>query len=427
MTMVDKTNNEVRRRKILQVCGTGLAAFTGNATTGAVAATDTVSNSDFVFNKIEQDEPVFTEDGKIGFSKGTLQTPITQTTIGELYSRVIGENLESGRVALPRPAMDETERDSMDETTDKVIGVMVSVNDGTPYISTNVLPEKSGPSVESYGRDIEDHIHKNLERKIKKFENKRESRYMLGEHGGNDTVRYDENYHVHTYKLGEDCSASMKVGEFRVYTKLKRHDYMDEYENEERSEWAMSQKGHMWPLCTNHNEFDYDEGQFGDQYECWLNYWCDLNQDWNASELDDLGIIEYNPSYTDETETSLNTSISASTPRSAGISVSLDFPELEIQSELTDHKLEANHDFWSDMLKIAYDAATEDVQLGTVTSFDSRKPDTNDKIVSGYMSGSFTGWGLECANLDRCNVHNDRTIEEGSISYSFYEENIDDL
>lgn len=241
-----------------------------------------------------------------------------------------------------------------------------------------------------------------------------------------DTVRFDDNVHVECYVYdmhGWDCVE--KVGEFRLNTRLERDDYTDEYTGNERSEWAMSQQAHMWPLGVNPDEFNFAYEHFGDQWECWANSSTELTQNWDRSELDDLGIIEYDPSYSDETTTSIDTTISASIPKGVSVSADIDTPKVEIQSELDGHKLRSTYDFWGSIS--AYDAAFADVQQGTVTAFDSLKPADRDKIAPTYMYGGFEGWIWECEPLDSCNTHHDRRVEDGSLFNFFYEQNIDDL
>lgn len=237
-----------------------------------------------------------------------------------------------------------------------------------------------------------------------------------------DTVRYDDNVEVYH----NDGGCGEKVGELRLATRLERSDYVDEYTGNDRSEWAMSQKGFMWPLADNPDEFNFYYDYFGDQWECWNNGWAELTQNWNRSELDDLGIWEYDPSFSDETKTSLNTSISASAPKSVGVSVSVSFPKLKIQSDLVDHKLESTYDFWSDW-GTALAAADEDVELGTVTAFDSLRPSDGDKIAPTYFYGRFDGYDWYCGNMNSCCVDCGRVTPDGSTFNFFYEQDINDL
>lgn len=237
-----------------------------------------------------------------------------------------------------------------------------------------------------------------------------------------DEVRYDDN--VSIYVNNSDCGT--KVGEFRLYSKLKRGDYTDEYTDNERSEWAMSQKGFMWPLVANVQEFNHPVDYFGEQYSCWTNDFTELTQNWNRSELGDLGIVAYSPSYQDETKTSLSGSISASAPKAVGVSVSVDSPKLKIQSEKIDKKLKSTYEY-QNAVGGRLGAADEDVQLGTATAFDSLKPDSGDKIAPTYMYGQFNGYGFSCAWYDTCVVDNGHKTPGASTFNFFYEQNIDDL
>lgn len=237
---------------------------------------------------------------------------------------------------------------------------------------------------------------------------------------GSDTVRYDDN--VHFYHNNDGCGS--KIGEFRLACSLERNDYVDEETNNDRSEWAMSQRGFMRPLAGNPDEFNYNYDYFGNQYWCWYNDWAELTQNWNRSDLDDIGIWNYDPSYSDETKTSLNTSLSASAPLSAGVSVSVDFPELKIQSEMIDKKLQSTykfHGFWG-----PYDSADEDSILGTVTAMDSLRPDSGDKVAPTYMYGRFWGADWYCTDYSNCSDKDD-VLKGGSTFNWFYEWEVDDL
>ncbi|WP_254768216.1 hypothetical protein [Salinilacihabitans rarus] len=237
-----------------------------------------------------------------------------------------------------------------------------------------------------------------------------------------DVVRYDDN--VHVYQNNSDCGS--KVGEFRLASRLERYDYIDEYSGAQRSEWAMSQKGFIWPLAANPDEFNYCYDCFGDQYQCWKTDEAELTQNWNRSELDDLGIYEYAPSYQDEQETSINTSISASAPKSVGVSVSIDTPKLRIQSELIDKKLKSTYGFWNIWGEL--DAADEDVQLGTVMAWDSKAPDSGDKVAPTYMYTQFIGPDFYCHELNGCATDFREEVYPSSSTFNFfYEYNIDDL
>jgi hypothetical protein len=188
----------------------------------------------------------------------------------------------------------------------------------------------------------------------------------------------------------------------------------------------MSQKGFMWPLAANPDEFNYCYDCFGDQYMCWENHWAELTQNWDRSELDDLGIWEYKPSYQDETKTSVDTSISASAPKSVGVSVSIDFPKLKIQSEKSDNMLKSTYDFWGTFGPL--EAADEDVQLGTVMSWDSLKPSSGDKIAPTYMYGRFIGPDFYCSSTNGCADDFMEEMQEGASTFNFfYEYDIDDL
>ncbi|WP_135825234.1 hypothetical protein [Halorussus ruber] len=240
-----------------------------------------------------------------------------------------------------------------------------------------------------------------------------------------DEVRFEDNQSV--YHDNGDCSE--KVGEYRLATKLKRSDYIEEDSGDPKSEWAMKQKGFMWPLTDNHDEFDFYESYFGDQWRCWHNSEAELTQNWDRSELNDLGIWNYEPSYSDETQTSVNTSYGVSAPKSVGVSVSVDHPNLVIQSDLENNKLTATYDF-RDYWELRLDASDEDVQLGTVTAFTSARPDSNDKVAPTYMYGSFDGPEWDCYNRDGCPTEQDGNLTQSpgsSLFNFFYEYDIDDL
>lgn len=237
-----------------------------------------------------------------------------------------------------------------------------------------------------------------------------------------DTVRYEDNKHIYHHNSERGCSE--KVGEFRLASKLIRNDYITE-DGTEKSEWAMSQNGHMWPLCDNHEEFNFNESYFGQQWECWLNHDAELTANWNRSDLEGLGIWKYKPSYDDETKSVLESSVSVSAPKGVSVSASVDFPKMKVNSNLFDHKHTCTYDFWGDYS--AYDAATADVQLGEVISFSSLRPDSYDQITRTFMHGAFEGWSWVCMNQDSCYVHEDRVVEGDMTWTDWYEYDIDDL
>jgi len=238
-----------------------------------------------------------------------------------------------------------------------------------------------------------------------------------------DQVRYDDKEPFYIQSTHGDCSAH--VGDFKLVSKLKRNDYEDEETGNDRSEWGMFQRGFMWPWAANYSDFDIE--YFGEQPACWVNDWAELTQNWRRSELSDLGVWDWDPTFSDETKTSLDTSLSVSAPKSVGVSVSVDFPKLKIESDLGNdqEKLKSTYEF-QNWLGGNLAAADENVKLGTVTAFDSRKPDSGDKVAPTYMYGRFKGPELLCEVTGCGGARGDR--QEGASTFNwFYEYEIDDL
>lgn len=170
--MVNETNKKIRRRKILRMSGAGMAALSGTGAIGTAVA----DRPDRTFghperytehraDKAEQNRPKFTENGKVGFSKGGFDNPVTEGTIDKLYSVILGNNLERTSVALPRPTKDQDGPGMANE----VMGMMVTVEDGTPYISVERKPVGLGSLPEQRKTVIEGRIHSKVDAKVQQY------------------------------------------------------------------------------------------------------------------------------------------------------------------------------------------------------------------------------------------------------------------
>lgn len=170
--MVKKTNKKLARRKVLQMSGAGMAAFSGTGAIGTAVANSPEktfghpeSYTEHRADKAEQNQPKFTDNGNVGFSKGGFDNPVTEGTVDKLYSVVLGNNLERSSAALPRPTRDQDGPGNADE----VFGMMVTVEDGTPYISVERKPVGLGSLTEQRKELIEGRVHGKIDNKVRKY------------------------------------------------------------------------------------------------------------------------------------------------------------------------------------------------------------------------------------------------------------------
>jgi len=191
--MVDKTNKRLSRRRVLQMSGVGLAGLAGSTGLSAASTKEPVHAT--LHNEVpeaaragkeEQNTPKFTDDKSVGFAKGGFDNPVTTETVHELYSGVIGEQLNTGRVALPRPAKSENGEAAADHNVDEIMGIVVTVENTTPYISVHRKPAGVDPQT---GRElspdsglsarvaesIEGDIHSEIDHKVQQHNGRAET------------------------------------------------------------------------------------------------------------------------------------------------------------------------------------------------------------------------------------------------------------
>lgn len=172
--MVDETNSRLNRRKILQMSGVGLTGIAGNAALGTAAAGSPVDKpvlhdgyEESRADQSQQNKPEFTENGKVGYAKGGFGKPITKGTIDKLYSHVFGNNLDRERIALPRPIMN----DDGPGRANNAMGIIVSANADTPYISVEREPSGFKSPSAKKRKQVEGMIHARIDQKVQKQRN----------------------------------------------------------------------------------------------------------------------------------------------------------------------------------------------------------------------------------------------------------------
>jgi hypothetical protein len=84
-----------------------------------------------------------------------------------LYSEVIGPNLDKNRVALPKPANQEYNLSNQQHKLSDVIGIVVSMEKGDPYIQTRRAPTGLGSMPEREIKQIETKTHEKIDSTVK--------------------------------------------------------------------------------------------------------------------------------------------------------------------------------------------------------------------------------------------------------------------
>lgn len=176
--MVDKNDRSMDRRKVLQISGAGLSALTGVSSLGTAGAEragpQPVPQSDFEAHRAEkanQNTPQFVSESKIGLAKGGFSKQISQSTINRLYKGVFGSNLESGSIALPKPAKNEGGSAKASEKEGTILGVVVSLDDGQPFISVERTPPGYNPPNSMRRKAIEGEHHRLVDKKVGMIKN----------------------------------------------------------------------------------------------------------------------------------------------------------------------------------------------------------------------------------------------------------------
>ncbi|WP_254768215.1 hypothetical protein [Salinilacihabitans rarus] len=161
--MVDESNSNLNRRTILQLSGAGLTTFAGLSAVDTTAATGFENRAgSYRVDEQQQNIPNVVPDSKVGFAKGGLNKPVTQNTIDALYTKIIATNTDTNNLALPRPA---TYEGGPQEQENKVLGVVVSMEQGEPYISAEKIPGDLTPANDQIKKGIEADIHKIVDKK----------------------------------------------------------------------------------------------------------------------------------------------------------------------------------------------------------------------------------------------------------------------
>lgn len=168
--MVDETNREINRRKVLQTTGLTLTGIT--AMGAASAETDgprPVPTSNYEahhVDKSDQNTPRFANNDTIGFAKGGFNRQITQNTINQLYATVLKGQLDRDTIALPKPAKNETGPEEASDKEGTILGAVVSIDDGQPYISVERTPPGFTPPNATRRKAIEGELHRLVDEKV---------------------------------------------------------------------------------------------------------------------------------------------------------------------------------------------------------------------------------------------------------------------
>ncbi|WP_168215868.1 hypothetical protein [Halorussus ruber] len=161
--MRDNLSNRFNRRNVLQMSALGLASFSGVSATTAAANHQPSQAEDHWVSEAKQNVPEFAAKGQIGAAKGGFNTPVTEATIDKLYSKVIGDNVSSDRLALPKPTRDE----DVHGTPNSVFGVVVSVTGDAVDISVQREPAGLESPSPELRKQAEARAHQKVDHKVK--------------------------------------------------------------------------------------------------------------------------------------------------------------------------------------------------------------------------------------------------------------------
>lgn len=178
-----------------------------------------------------------------------------------------------------------------------------------------------------------------------------------------------------------------KVGKIELYTYME-YDNTTNADGEKITNWGMEQTGKMLPGADN-NFSSCSDTQIDDS---WFNVECDLDQNWERSDLTGLENAKYQPS-SDKTS-SVDTSISASTG-GVGVSATVSHPRIKRDMTYTsDRYINGDYTFKG------YDGEDTDAQLSQVSTWISDRPSDGDKVSPSYQYGKFEGYNCVAAQYD---------------------------
>lgn len=187
--MADK-KSKLNRRKILKTSAAGMAATSGlvvgNATGESGDSQVKKRDRGHRVGKDKQDRPNYRKEEKIGFSKGGFRNRISEGTINQLYTEVIGKNSDRRFHALPRPTKKERpnsvvskrggEVRELEYEESDVFGVVVSMENGNPYIHVHTKPVGTDSMSRLRKKNAEARIHKEIDQMVKQRANSNRSR-----------------------------------------------------------------------------------------------------------------------------------------------------------------------------------------------------------------------------------------------------------